>query len=719
MTADNTQNGLHIVLISIHGLIRGSNLELGRDADTGGQIKYVVELAKALGRKADVAHVDLMTRRIIDDGLDEDYSEASEALSDNVNIIRLDCGPPSYLYKEALWDHLESFSDNVLEHLRERDCTPDLFHSHYADAGYVAMRLSHITGIPFVHTGHSLGRDKRKRLMAAGMTASALEERYKISRRIEAEEKVLATASLVITSTQQEIHEQYEMYDYYSPSNMAVIPPGTDLTQFHPPELGEAPTKISRSIKRFLDEPDKPMILALSRPDPRKNIATLIRAYGESSELRDIANVVIIAGNRDDIRKMDDGAQEVLTELLILVDYYDLYGKVALPKKHLSSEVPAIYRMAANSRGVFVNPALTEPFGLTLLEAAASGLPFIATENGGPVDIVKNCQCGILVDPLDEGAMANALKELIVGGEAWRNHSAKGIKNVQKKYSWDAHAKSYLNRIAPIIAHHKPAQYSPAIVKASRHVDKLIISDLDRTLLSNTQGLKEFSALIREKRKECAFGIATVRRLDSVLVVLKKYDIPKPDILISSLGTEIHYSRGLNPSTDWAEHVDHDWNPKAIKRILATADGLSLQEDANQSRFKISYHLNTTNENAPSKNDILSLLRKEEQAVNVFLSSGQNLDITPARASKGLALRYVAQIWEIPMEHILVAGGAGTDEDMMLGNVRSVVVKNREHESLEHSFDENHIYFAKQVNALGVLEAIKHYNFFEREPHAH
>ena len=41
------------------------------------------------------------------------------------------------------------------------------------------------------------------------------------------------------------------------------------------------------------------------------------------------------------------------------------------------------YRIAALTRGVFVNPALTEPFGLTLIEAAASGLPIVATEDGG------------------------------------------------------------------------------------------------------------------------------------------------------------------------------------------------------------------------------------------------------------------------------------------------------------------------------------------------
>ena len=44
-------NAKYLVLISIHGLIRSHDLELGRDADTGGQTKYVVDLAKALADK--------------------------------------------------------------------------------------------------------------------------------------------------------------------------------------------------------------------------------------------------------------------------------------------------------------------------------------------------------------------------------------------------------------------------------------------------------------------------------------------------------------------------------------------------------------------------------------------------------------------------------------------------------------------------------------------
>ena len=708
---------MYIALISVHGLIRAHDLELGRDADTGGQTKYVVDFAKALSELPEVDRVDLFTRRIEDSELSENYAQPSEALNAKAHIVRIDCGPKGYLFKESLWDHLDAMCDNMLDFFRSQDRMPDILHSHYADAGYVATRLSHTTGISVVHTGHSLGRDKRERLMAAGMNSAELEDRYQISRRIEAEEEVLANASLVITSTHHEINQQYEAYDFYHPERMKVIPPGTDLTQFHPPELGEAPTKIEKSIRRFLDDSNKPIILALSRPDPRKNIASLIRAYGESKELQEVANLVIVAGNRDDVRKMDEGAQAVFAEIFVLIDYYDLYGKVALPKKHLSTEVPAIYRLAANSRGVFVNPALTEPFGLTLLEAAASGLPFIATENGGPVDIVKNCNAGRLVDPLDHKAMGDALKDIILSGNLWLDYSREGINNIKLKYSWKAHAKAYINAVAPLAERNERPQYSPAIVRASRHADRLIVTDLDRTLLSDTQGLREFSALLRAKRKQAAFGIATARRLDSVMSALKKYDLPRPDILISSLGTEIYYSQELIPSTDWARHVDHDWNPKAIRRILAKVAGLNLQDEINQSAFKISYDLNPSVDAPLSYEDIVSLLRQEDQSVNMFLSSGQNLDITPARASKGLALRYVAHIWGIPLEHVLVAGGSGADEDMLSGNTLAVVVNNRQHEALNDDVDRRHIFFAEKSNALGILEAIEHYHFFDKAPY--
>ncbi|MDP1939836.1 MAG: glycosyltransferase, partial [Gallionella sp.] len=325
---------LYIVLISVHGLIRSHEFELGRDADTGGQTKYVVELARALGERADVEKVVLLTRRVIDGQVSADYAQVFDPLSEKASIVRIECGEEKYLRKEMLWDSLDNFSDNALDFLKSQGRIPDIIHSHYADAGYVGSRLSHQLGVPLVHTGHSLGRSKRKQLLASGIKRSEIETTYNISRRIEAEETTLGVAERVITSTQQEIEQQYGLYDFYQPDRMRVVPPGTDLEKFFPPQGDEKSSDIANELKRFLKQPGKPVILALSRPDPRKNIVALIKAYGESPELQHVANLVIVAGNRDDIQDMENVSATVLNDILLAIDKYNLYGKVAYPKHH-------------------------------------------------------------------------------------------------------------------------------------------------------------------------------------------------------------------------------------------------------------------------------------------------------------------------------------------------------------------------------------------------
>ena len=264
----NKQQGLYFLLVSVHGLIRGHDLELGRDADTGGQTLYVVELARALGELDGVERVDLVTRRIVDPAVSDDYAVVEEPLSANSNIIRVDAGPGDYIPKEQLWDHLDNFTDNLTRWLGEQPRMPDVVHSHYADAGYVGVRLANLLGAPLVHTGHSLGRDKRKRLLAKGLDREAIETTYNMNRRINAEEELLANADMVITSTRNEIEAQYGLYDYYNPECMTVIPPGTDLGRFYPPAEDEAFPCLEKYAPFFRD-PDKPMVLALSRPDER------------------------------------------------------------------------------------------------------------------------------------------------------------------------------------------------------------------------------------------------------------------------------------------------------------------------------------------------------------------------------------------------------------------------------------------------------------------
>jgi len=697
-------------LLSIHGLIRGENLELGIDADTGGQTKYVVDLARALSALPEVAQVDLVTRRIVDPNISSDYAVVEESLAPGARIVRIKCGPQEYIRKEELWDHLDSLTDNLVEWFSGQPRYPSLIHSHYADAGYVGVRVSNLLGVPLVHTGHSLGRDKRKQLIAKGMSRQHIEQVYNIGRRIDAEEEVLSNADLVVTSTQNEVQEQYELYNYYDPDRMAVIAPGTDLQQFRPYSKDEVIT-FKDEVDRFLTDPEKPIVLALSRPDERKNILTLIEAYGESAELQSRANLLIVVGNRDDIRDMDDGAQAVLTNILVWIDTYDLYGKVALPKRHGADEVPKIYRMVAAGHGVFINPALTEPFGLTILEAAASGLPVVATENGGPVDIIKNCRCGELVDPMDRGQIAAALLKLLDNDGNWRRASKNGIRGVRDHYAWEAHAKAYSGKIRSLTRKLRLPPGERPMPGTLKYSDRMLVTDLDQSLLGDPDSRGDFLRVVREHRKSVTYCIATGRRLDSALAVMKKHGIPLPDVLMSSAGARIHYGSALNEDHLWADHIDHDWSPRRIRHLLTDVPGLKLQEKIKQTIAKISYYYDPLL--APSMDAINTLLRQQDITANVLLSFGQFLDVLPSRASKGQALRYVAQRLGIALDKILVAGGSGADEDMMRGNTLAVVVENRHDEELSLLPEVDRIYFAEGKYAAGILKAIDHYDFFD------
>ena len=91
---------------------------------------------------------------------------------------------------------------------------PYVIHGHYADAGEVAAHLSGALNVPMVLTGHSLGRNKFEQLLKQGrLSREDINSTYKIVRRIEAEELGIDASEMVVTSTRQEIEEQWGLYD--------------------------------------------------------------------------------------------------------------------------------------------------------------------------------------------------------------------------------------------------------------------------------------------------------------------------------------------------------------------------------------------------------------------------------------------------------------------------------------------------------------------------
>ena len=177
------EKGLRIALISLHGLIRGEELEFGRDEDTGGQTRYVLELARALSERDDIERVDLITRQIIYDKVSDDYAKLEEQIAEKAYIVRIPFGPKRYLSKSKLWPYMEMFVDQCLSYFQRTRSVPDVIHGHYADAGYGGWQLARLLGVPFVFTGHSLGRVKQRSLEDSGLSADKIESRYAISSR--------------------------------------------------------------------------------------------------------------------------------------------------------------------------------------------------------------------------------------------------------------------------------------------------------------------------------------------------------------------------------------------------------------------------------------------------------------------------------------------------------------------------------------------------------
>ena len=721
MNGLSSDRKLYVQLYSIHGLIRGHDLELGRDADTGGQTKYVLELANTLSEDPRIEKVELITRQIRDKNVSEDYSQFIEKINDKFDIVRIRCGGGKYIRKELLWQHLEEFIDQSIKYIKSKKKFPDVIHSHYADAGYVCSELSKFFGIPFFHTGHSLGRDKLRKLLADGIPLEEIEKRYKITHRINIEEEVIFYANLIIASTNQEIKKQYGEYKNPVADKFRVIPPGVDLEKFYPYNNKEKIEDeaimfkgiITEKLLRFFVNVDKPLILSLCRPDKRKNISGLITAYGEDKELRKKANLAIFAGIRQDIQTMPDNEREVLTEILLLMDKYNLYGKMAVPKRHdTQHEVPELYRIAAESGGVFVNAALTEPFGLTLIESAGTGVPVVATDDGGPRDIISNCKNGLLVDVSDSKNIASALNKILDDKNLWEEFSQNGIKNVKKYYTWKAHVDSYLNEIFKLPDKSAVNQNTFAIMgRKLMDMEKLIVTDIDNTLLGDDESLNEFSVLLNNIHGKIGFAVATGRTVQSAFDILKENNVAPPDVIVSSVGTEIYYNyKGeLIYSKGWDAHISHQWKRERIVSLLEQFDYLNYQEKETQRKFKVSYYMHESEENLKRIKEILT---KNKIKVNVTYSHGQFLDILPYRASKGKAIRYLSYRWNIPHEKILVAGDSGNDEEMLKGELLGVVVSNYSKE-LEKLKGGKRIYFTDRGFAGGIIDGIKYYNFLD------
>jgi sucrose synthase len=286
------------------------------------------------------------------------------------------------------------------------------------------------------------------------------------------------TADFIISSTYQEIAGtddtvgQYESYSSFTLPGLYrvvsgvdchdpkfnIVSPGADRDVFFPyDESDRRPAEVEAEMERLVygdcpddfrgspTDRDKPLLFAMSRLDQVKNMCGFLEWYARSDELRELTNVLAVGGSLDPDDSRDRDERRQIEHMHRILDEHDLDGQVRWIRKQTDkNRVGALYRFVADTRGAFVQPALFEGFGLTVVEAMSSGLPVFATCHGGPREIVEDGVSGFHIDPHqpDESArtMADFFRRTRDDPDAWTEISRGARARVEERYTWRRYA---------------------------------------------------------------------------------------------------------------------------------------------------------------------------------------------------------------------------------------------------------------------------------------
>jgi sucrose synthase len=489
-----------IVLVSPHGWF-GQEGVLGRP-DTGGQVVYVLDQAKNLEAqlKEDVILAGLSGLNVIpkviilsrlipnsegtlcNQRLEKVYS------TENAWILRVpfrEFNPnmtQNWISRFEIWSYLETYAiDAERELLAEFQGRPDLIVGNYSDGNLVAFLLSRRMKVTQCNVAHALEKSK---YLFSNLYWQDLEDKYHFSMQFTADLLAMNAANFIISSTYQEIVGtpdsigQYESYkcftmpdlyhvvngiELFSPK-FNVVPPGVNESYYFPYSRNQERVESDRRrleemlftledsahIYGKLDNPSKYPIFSMARLDRIKNITGLAECFGQSQELQERCNLILVAGKLRVEESDDSEERDEIIKLYNIIDEYNLHGKIRWLGVRLSkTDSGEIYRVIADRQGIFVQPALFEAFGLTILEAMISGLPTFATQFGGPLEIIQNRINGFLINPTNLEETANKILEFMnkcqQDSNYWQEISKSGIQRVYSSYTWKIHTTKLLS----------------------------------------------------------------------------------------------------------------------------------------------------------------------------------------------------------------------------------------------------------------------------------
>ncbi|MBK8481693.1 MAG: sucrose synthase [Proteobacteria bacterium] len=482
-----------VVVISPHGFFGQAHV-LGR-ADTGGQVVYILDQVRALEgelrrRFADQGlEIDpqiIVVTRLIPESPSTTCSEPIEAIGGtrHAHIMRVPFRDrsgevvPQWISRFELWPYLEDFAAEVeRELLAELGGPPSLLLGNYSDGNLVAWLIAQRQGVTLGSVAHALEKTKRPH---ADLEWRRHDRQYHFGCQVSADLLAMNGADFVVVSSFQELAGtaaggvgQYESHAAFTlpglyrvvdgvdpfDARFNILPPGADPAVYFPyDESARRFTDLHTELEELLygddvrpdargvlEDRDKPLLFAITRLDRVKNISGLVEWFGRSPRLREQVNLLVVAGRVDPGRTDDDDERGQIERLHDLMDEHQLDGQLRwlglLLEKALVGE---LYRYVADSRGAFVQPAVHEGFGLTVIEAMSCGLPTFATCHGGPREIIEDGSSGFHLDPAQGEQAAERMAEFFErcrdDPARWTMVSRAALERVELHYNWARYA---------------------------------------------------------------------------------------------------------------------------------------------------------------------------------------------------------------------------------------------------------------------------------------
>ncbi|KAE9602510.1 hypothetical protein Lal_00050045 [Lupinus albus] len=484
----------NVVILSPHGYFAQDNV-LGYP-DTGGQVVYILDQVRALENEMlkrikqqglDIVPRILIITRLLPEAVGTTCGQRLEKVYDteHCHILRVPFRTENGIVRKwisrfEVWPYLETYTEDVAHELsKELQGRPDLIVGNYSDGNIVASLLAHKLGVTQCTIAHALEKTKYPE---SDIYWKKFDEKYHFSSQFTADLFAMNHTDFIITSTFQEIAGnkdtvgQYESHtaftlpglyrvvhgiDVFDPK-FNIVSPGADqtiyfpytetsrrLTSFHP-EIEELLYSSVENEEHIcvLKDRNKPIIFTMARLDRVKNITGLVEWYGKNARLRELVNLVVVAGDRrKESKDLEEKAE--MKKMYSLIETYKLNGQF----RWISSQMNRIrngelYRVICDTKGAFVQPAVYEAFGLTVVEAMTCGLPTFATCNGGPAEIIVHGKSGYHIDPYHGDRAADLLVEFFEKSKAdpshWDTISHGGLQRIEEKYTWQIYSERLL-----------------------------------------------------------------------------------------------------------------------------------------------------------------------------------------------------------------------------------------------------------------------------------